>query len=122
MSRFEERFKTYAKPQQNREHGFDVTFRRGNLVSATIIARKYFERRHEELGQEVGLSVKTEHQSWLVPVASFIINGETVVPQAGDQILYGSEVWVIHHPDNSTPAAELYGEYDWRVHTRLQGA
>lgn len=120
MSRFEDRFKTYAVPQQNREHGHDVTLRRGNLSSATIIARKFYARQFEELGQEINLSVKTEHQAWLLPIASCILSGETVVPQPGDKIVEGTETWVVKHPDNSTPAVEKFGENDWRIHTRIE--
>lgn len=119
MSRFDQRFETYAIPQQNREHGYDVQLRRGNLVSASFIARTHYERRHEELGQDIGLSIATEYQAWLLPIASCVLSSQTVVPQAGDQVLVGSEVWEIHHPDNSTPPAEKHGEYEWRVHCRL---
>lgn len=119
MSRFDERFETYAVPQQQREHGYDVTLRRGNLTSATFIARKFYERRHEDLGGEIGVSVRDEFQAWLLPIASCVLANETVIPQLGDCVMDGDETWKVHPPDNSTPAVEKVGEYDWRVHTRL---
>lgn len=120
-SRFDQRFQTYAASQQNREHGVDAVLKRGNLQTESFIARRHYERRHETLGQEIGVSVKTEQQSWLVPVSACTINGESVTPQATDTLAIGSEVWTVHAPDNGTPPVEKQaGGYYWIVHTRIE--
>lgn len=120
MSRFDERFQTYAVPQQNREHGFDAVLRRGNLNTESFIARRHYERRHEAMGQEIGLSVKVEQQSWLIPLSACTMSGQTVKPQAGDQLVIGSDVWEVHAPDNGTPPRERHtGGYYWIVHTKI---
>lgn len=121
MSRFDDRFNTYAVPQQNREHGSDATLRRGNLLSSSFIARKQFSREHSAMGQEIDISVKVEQQSWLIPISACTLSGETTVPQASDELLVNSEVWVIHAPDDGTPPVEKHTDgYHYVVHTRIE--
>jgi len=121
MARFDSRFQTYATPQQNREFGIDATLRRGNLATDSFILRKLYDRSHEAMGQEIGLSVKVERQTWLVPVSACELNGETITPQSGDTLVVGSEVWEVHAPDNGTPPSQKQTSgYYWIVHTRLR--
>lgn len=120
MSRFSQRFQTHAVPQLNREHGHDANLRRGRLLTGDLVARKHLERRHEAMGQEIGISVKVERQSWLIPISSCTLNGVAITPQSGDELLVGAEVWEVHAPDDGTPPSEKHRNgYYWVVHTRL---
>lgn len=120
-SRFDARFQTYATPQQNREFGTDAVLRRGNLQTESFIARKHYNRSYEAMGQEVGISVKVERQSWLLPITACVLNGESITPQTTDQLVVDGETWTVHAPDNGTPPAEKHtGGYYWIVHTRIE--
>lgn len=119
-SRFDARFQTYAIHQQNREFGYEIRLKRGNLLTDSFIGRKHYERSHEAMGQEIGLSVKVERQSWVVPISAMTLNGESITPQQTDKLIVGSEVWEVHAPDDGTPPTEKQQSgYDFIVHTRL---
>lgn len=120
MTRFTERFRRFAAPQQDREHGLPAVFVRGNLHSEPFVIRRFLGRRHEAMGQEIGVSIKTEMQSWIAPVDVFRISGALVTPQSGDTIEADGETWEIHAPDNATPPVERHqGGSDWVIHTRV---
>ena len=118
-SRFDDRFQAQGVPVHAREHGFDVTLRRGNLLSPTIRARRAGGRSYEAVGQDIGIVVKTERQTLMMPVASVTLGGAATEPQTGDEVLIGTEVWKLHAPDDSTPPTELAtNSYDWMVHVQ----
>jgi hypothetical protein len=118
-SRFDDRFQAQGVPVHAREHGFDVTLRRANLLSPTIRARRVGGRSYEAMGQPIGIVVKTERQALMLPIASVMLNGQTVEPQTGDEILIGDEVWKLHAPDDTTPPTEAATNgYDWLVHVQ----
>ena len=119
-SRFESRFLAHAIPVIEREHSVDVVMYRGPLVTATFQARRDTIY-SQSLGQEIGIEVKTVSRDWLLPIASVVIDGQEVEPVAGDRIVEidSGQEWEVHHPDNSTPAAELEtGATDWLAHTK----
>ena len=57
-------------------------------------------------------------RDWILPLASIILDGRTVVPLVGDRITEGSEVFEVQPPDENTKAVEpIPGGYETKVHT-----
>ena len=71
------------------------------------------------MGAEIGVEVKVERRDYILPIEDVVINALEVEPRARDRVTEGTTVWELHFPDDSTPAAERFGEYDWLVHTKL---
>ena len=117
-SRFDDRYQNQAIPVLDREFSVSVTFSRAGIVTTAFSARRG-SRQHVAMGAEIGIEVKVEQRDYLLPIADVVINGAEVEPRAGDLVIEGSTTWKIHFPDDSTPAAEKLGEYEWNVHTKL---
>lgn len=117
-SRFDDRFQNHGSPVVDREFSVSITFSRGGITTAAFSARRS-QRSHESMGGEIGISVRVERRDFLLPIADVMIDGTEVEPRAGDRITEGSTVWEVHFPDDTTPAAEKLGEYDWVAHTKL---
>lgn len=116
-SRFDQRFNAHSIPVLNREHGVEVTLRRGGLTTAAFTARRT-TREYESMGAAVGLDIKVERRAYLVPLAKCVFNGVTVEPRVGDIVKEGTDEWVLHHPNDGVPAAEQVNEYEWQVYTK----
>ena len=117
-SRFDDRFQNHGVPVVNREFSVTVCFSRGSITSPDFSARRG-QRSHESMGGVIGLDVRVERRDYILPIASTTVDGRTVEPRATDRITEGSSVWEVHYPDDTTPAAEKLGEYEWVAHTRL---
>ena len=117
-SRFEQRFQSRAVPKFERGFGVLVTFSRGVLVSDEFTARRN-DRIHKAIGAEYGIEIRITMRDFTLPVASVVIDGETVEPRTGDRIMEGAELFAIQPPDNNTPSVELQaGGYEYIVHTK----
>ncbi len=117
-SRFDDRWKAHGIPVVNREFSVTVSLSRGGITTADFSARRA-QREHESQGAEIGIAIKVELRDYTLPIASVVINNREIEPRAGDRIIEGDATWEVHQPDDSTPAAERLGEYEWVVHTRL---
>lgn len=119
MSRFSDRFEAHGKPVIEREHGVDVTLKRGTVASTAFRARRG-PRLNASFGEEIATGVAVEVRTYILPIADCVISAATVKPQAGWTVVDGSDTWEIHHPNTETPAVEPHQDgYDWLCHTRL---
>lgn len=118
LSEFETVFNDCAMPTFEDLHGVSVYLQRGPLKTTTFIARRQ-RREHTAMGAALGIDVKTERREYLLPVSSVVFGGQEIEPRAGDRLFEGTDCWIVHFPDDATPAAErLSGGYDWAVHVK----
>lgn len=117
-SRFETFFKNHAVPILNRQFGVSVRFSRGVYISDEFTARRS-DRIHTAIGAEYGIEIKITMRDFVLPVATLLIDGDTIEPRTGDRITEGDEVFEIQPPDEKTPSCELQaGGFEWIVHTK----
>jgi len=117
-SSHESMFQTSSTPLLNDQFGVDVVLTRGVLKTETFTARRN-DKVHRAFGMEVGLEISVTMRDFILPAASLVIDGVTIVPRTGDRITEGSEVFEILPPDDNTPAVELQtGGYDYLAHTK----
>lgn len=117
-SRFESRFLDVSVPQLQRTFGVLVRFLRGVYVSEEFTARRS-DRTHTAIGAEYGIEIKITMRDFVLPVATLLIDGDTIEPRTGDRITEGDEVFEIQPPDEKTPSCELQaGCFEWIVHTK----
>lgn len=116
-SLFEQRFQARAVPMLNRTFGVSITFIRGIYSSAAITARRN-DIEHKTIDGN-GIPVSITMRDFVLPVASVVIDGDTVEPRTGDRILEGTEVFEIQPPDENKKSVELQaGGYEWICHTK----
>ena len=116
-SLFEQRFQARAVPMLNRTFGVSVTFIRGIYSSASITARRN-DIEHKTIDGS-GIPISITMRDFVLPVASVVIDGDTVEPRTGDRILEGTEVFEIQPPDENKLSVELQaGGYEWLCHTK----
>lgn len=116
-SMFEQRFQARAVPMLNRTFGVLVTFIRGIYSSAEFTARRN-EVEHKIIDAN-GIAVYVTMRDFVLPVASVVIDGDTVDPRTGDRIKEGDEVFEIQPPDENKKSVELQaGGYEWICHTK----
>jgi hypothetical protein len=117
-SLFEQRFQARAVPMLQRTFGVLVRFLRGVYVSEEFTARRS-DRIHTAIGAEYGIEIKITMRDFVLPVATLLIDGDTIEPRTGDRITEGDEVFEIQPPDEKTPSCELQaGGFEWIVHTK----
>jgi len=117
-SLFEQRFQSRAVPMLNRTFGVLVTFIRGVRSSSQFTARRG-DRERQAIGAEWNIELSITMRDFLIPVASVVIDGDTLEPRTGDRIKEGDEVFEISPPDDSKPSVELQaGSYEWLCHTK----
>jgi len=117
-SRFETFFKNHAVPILNRQFGVLVTFMRGVYVSEEFTARRN-DREYTAIGAEYGIEFKITMRDFVLPVASLLIDADTIEPRTGDRIQEGDEVFEIQPPNENTPSVELQaGGFEYIVHTK----
>jgi len=101
----------------NRTFGVLVTFIRGIYSSAEFTVRRN-DIEHKTIDGN-GIPVSITMRDFVLPVASVVIDGDTVEPRTGDRILEGSEVFEIQPPDQNKKSVELQaGGYEWICHTK----
>jgi hypothetical protein len=116
-SLYEQRFQARAVPMLNRTFGVSVTFIRGIYSSASITARRN-DVEHKTIDGN-GIPISITMRDFVLPVASVVIDGDTVEPRTGDRILEGTEVFEIQPPDENKTSVELQaGGYEWICHTK----
>ena len=116
-SLYEQRFQARAVPMLNRTFGVAVTFIRGIYSSAEITARRN-DVEHKTIDGN-GIPISITMRDFVLPVASVVIDGDTVEPRTGDRILEGTEVFEIQPPDENKLSVELQvGGYEWICHTK----
>jgi hypothetical protein len=102
----------------NRTFGVLVTFIRDIRTTAEFTARRA-DRTYEAIGAEYGVKIGITMRDFNLPVASLLIDGDTIEPRTGDRIKEGSEVFEIQPPNENTPSVELQaGGYEYIVHTK----
>jgi len=117
-SRFETFFKNHAVPILQRQFGVLIRFCRGVYVSEEFTARRS-DRIHTAIGAEYGIEIKMTMRDFVLPVATLLIDGDTIEPRTGDRITEGDEVFEIQPPDEKTPSCELQaGGFEWIAHTK----
>ena len=100
-----------------RTFGVSVTFIRGIYSSAEFTVRRN-DIEHKTIDGN-GIPVSITMRDFVLPVASVVIDGDTVEPRTGDRILEGSEVFEIQPPDENKLSVELQaGGYEWICHTK----
>lgn len=116
-SLFEQRFQSRAVPMLNRTFGVLVTFVRGIYSSGEFTARRN-DIEHKAIDGN-GIPISVTLRDFVLPVASVVIDGDTVEPRTGDRILEGTEVFEIQPPDQNKLSVELQaGGYEWICHTK----
>ncbi len=117
-SRFESRFQDVAIPQLQRQFGVSVIFIRDIRTSEEFTARRA-DCEYKAIGAEYGIEIRITMRDFVLPVASLLIDGDTIEPRTGDRIKEGSEVFEIQPPNENTPSVELQaGGYEYIVHTK----
>jgi len=117
---FENRFNSYTTIAQQRAFGVSVTLTRGALVSDAITAMRD-DIEFVGFGTETGTTGKATHRVYHLPVTECVLSATEVQPRSGDLITEGSDVWVIHSPDTTSPATELEtGGFHWRCYAVKQ--
>lgn len=117
-SLFEQRFQSRSVPKFQRTFGVDIRFQRGFNLSAEFTSRRA-DRVYTAIGAEYGMEIKITMRDFLLPVASVVIDGDTLEPRTGDRIIEGEEVFEIQQIDDKQPSVELQtGGYEWLVHTK----
>ena len=110
VSRFEQRFQSFASPVLDREFGVTVTIYRDGESSGEFTARR-------SLSTDYGLDVKVSMRDFILPVSGLVINGVTITPEAGDQIFEGDHVYELQPLESGKLAAELLpGGFDYLAH------
>lgn len=116
-SRFESTFQSRVLLAAERAFGVSVTFIRGIYSSAAFTCRRN-DVEHKVIDQD-GIPVMITMRDFVMPVASVVIDGDTVEPRTGDRIIEGSEVFEIQPPDQNKKSVELQaGGYEWICHTK----
>jgi hypothetical protein len=117
-SLFEQRFQSRAVPMLNRTFGVSVTYIRGVLVSDEFTARRgNFE--HRAIGAEYGIEIGITMRDFILPVASLVLDGNTITPRTGDRIQEGSDIFEIQPIDQNKQSVEpIAGGYEYLVHTK----
>ncbi len=116
-SLYEQRFQARAIPMLNRTFGVSVTFIRGIYSSAEFTVRRN-DIEHKTIDGN-GIPVSITMRDFVLPVASVVIDGDTVEPRTGDRIMEGTEVFEIQPPDENKNSVELQpGGYEWICHTK----
>lgn len=117
-SLFERRFQAQVVPMFQRTFGVVIRFCRGHYVSEEFTARRN-DKEHVAIGAEYGIEIKITMRDFVLPVASVLIDGDSVQPRTGDRIIEDAEVFEIQPPSENTPSVELQaGGYEWIVHTK----
>lgn len=117
-SEFDTAFQDFCVPTFQDQFGVLVCLARGPRSTAEFSARRS-DRMHSTMGAEYGLEVKVAMRDFILPVASIVIDGETIEPRVGDRIVEGEEVFEVLAPDASRPAVELLsGDFEYLVHTK----
>lgn len=117
-SRFDAAFRSFAIPALSRFFGATVRLVRGKLATAEFTARRG-DREYTAVGHEYGIEVTILMRDFMLPVASVVIDGDTVEPRTGDRIIDDGETFEISPPDENRPSVELPpGSSDWLVHTK----
>lgn len=115
---FESAFKDRVLLAANRAFGVLVRLVRGKLATAEFTARRG-DREYTAIGHEYGIEVTILMRDFMLPVASVVIDGDTVEPRTGDRIIDDGETFEISPPDENRPSVELPpGSSDWLVHTK----
>lgn len=116
-SLYEQRFQARAVPMLNRTFGVLVTFIRGIYASAEFTVRRN-DIEHKTIDGN-GIPISITMRDFVLPVASVVIDGDTVEPRTGDRIIEGTEVFEIQPPDENKLSVELQpGGYEWICHTK----
>jgi len=117
-SLFESTFQTRVIPAAERAFGVSIQFQRGVNLSAEFTARRA-DREYIAIGAEYGIEIKITMRDFLFPVASVVVDGDTLEPRTGDRITEGTEVFEVQPIDANKPSVELQaGGYEWLVHTK----
>ena len=117
-SLFEQRFQTRAVPRFQQAFGVQIRFQRGINLSAEFTARRA-DREYIAIGAEYGIEIKITMRDFMFPVASVVVDGDTLEPRTGDRITEGTEVFEVQPIDQNKPSVELQaGGYEWLVHTK----
>lgn len=110
VSRFEQRFESFAAPVLNREFGVTVTICRDGVSSSEFTARR-------SVSTDFGLDVKVSMRDFILPLSAMVISGGTIIPEVGDQIIEGSLVYEIQPMESGEVAAELLpGGFEYIAH------
>lgn len=116
-SRFESTFQNRVLLAAQRAFGVSITFIRGIYSSASITARRN-DLEHKTIDGN-GIPISITMRDFVLPVASVVIDGDTVEPRTGDRILEGTDVFEIQPPDENKNSVELQpGGYEWICHTK----
>ena len=117
-SLFESTFKTRVVPAAERAFGVSIRYQRGVNLSSAFTCRRA-DRVYTAIGAEYGIEIKITMRDFVLPVASVVIDGDTLEPRTGDRITEGDEVFEIQPIDQNKPSVELQsGGYEWLVHTK----
>lgn len=117
-SRFETTFKNRVLLAAERAFGVSVRFSRGVYISEEFTARRS-DREYTAIGAEYGIEIKITMRDFVLPVATLLIDGDTIEPRTGDRITEGNEVFEIQPPGENMPSCELQaGGFEWIVHTK----
>lgn len=117
-SAFESMFQRTAVPILERLFGVSIRYQRGVNLSSAFTCRRA-DRIYTAIGAEYGIEIKITMRDFILPVASVVIDGDTLEPRTGDRITEGTEVFEIQPIDQNKPSVELQaGGYEWLVHTK----
>ena len=118
VSKFEQRFQSFAVPVLEREFGVTIRFCRGVYVTEEFTARRN-DRTHAAIGAEYGIEIKITMRDFVLPVVSLLIDGDAIEPRTGDRITEGDEIFEVQPIDANKPSCELQaGGFEWLVHTK----
>ena len=117
-SRFESTFRDRVIRAAERAFGVTVQFQAGVNLSEEFTARRA-DQIYTVTGAEYGVEIQITMRDFILPVASVVVDGDTLEPRTGNRITEGDEVFEIQPIDDKRPAVELQsGGYEWLVHTK----
>ncbi len=117
-SQIDQLFEAYGAPTLNQGFGVSVVLKRGRDSSAAFTTT-WTDQKYEVFDADGQLMTEFVSRDFMFAVTDVVLNGSTVEPRKGDQLIVeGTDKFELL-PVGKMPAAEKSpGDYRWMVHTK----
>ncbi len=119
MSMHEAMFGAYGTPMLNGQFGVSITTERGGVTSEPFTARRSdYESKVES---PHGAHQKAVMRDYRFATEDYVLDGQVVTPQTGDQLADGDDTFEIMPIANEPAVQPQLSGAEWRVLTKKVG-
>lgn len=106
----------YGAPMLDQSFGVSVVLRRGDSDSAAFTAT--WSKQEYRIEDEAGIGNSIESRDYVFKASLAVVDGVTIEPRDGDQIVEGSAIYELMKMGERKAAELLPGGYRYLVHTK----